>query len=419
MALTGFLEEKKERPFRAEKKFWEIPELVERLLDFLDLPSTLHLAQIHELTRKILQGSLAWNKLIKRCVLLSGESDAPLEDKMVVVKDLTALLMLMKVPKANMMDLLDLICEKRISDLEILLGNLPTVQMVSSTHPDPWGVTFSDFLLLEVIEGAFGTAEQKVEKVNFSGETLKEPFLSALSSRISRQQKKLPPLAFSNGGSCKLLVESKKSAEAFQTLMEASSEIDWVWETIEVAKPIGAEGWKMLAEGLRLHPDMALGRVRVLKEDLQDDIREDIRVIYDALMPAGKLYVHVELDPNSKERHCHRFEKVRKTDGDLAWTRLDQIMGMSTQDWTAQFVDFKVLNLDSKTEWYIGMKQTTKMKKLKEFLSNRIGESVNNLQFLLGGRQINDDDTPGTLEMDVADVIEVSKKETGIHCASF
>ena len=78
-----------------------------------------------------------------------------------------------------------------------------------------------------------------------------------------------------------------------------------------------------------------------------------------------------------------------------------------------------MLNLDSKTEWYIGMKQTTKMKKLKEFLSNRIGESVNNLQFLLGGRQINDDDTPGTLEMDVADVIEVSKKETGIHCASF
>ena len=39
MALKGFLEgEKEEWPFRAEKKFWEIPELVERLLDFLDLP---------------------------------------------------------------------------------------------------------------------------------------------------------------------------------------------------------------------------------------------------------------------------------------------------------------------------------------------------------------------------------------------
>ena len=50
----------------AENIFWQMPELVEGLLVYLSPESTLCLAQAHLLTRKILQGSLAWNKLIKR-----------------------------------------------------------------------------------------------------------------------------------------------------------------------------------------------------------------------------------------------------------------------------------------------------------------------------------------------------------------
>ena len=41
----------------AEKKFWESPELIDTLLSFLDLESTLHLAKAHEVTRNILESS--------------------------------------------------------------------------------------------------------------------------------------------------------------------------------------------------------------------------------------------------------------------------------------------------------------------------------------------------------------------------
>ena len=54
---------------QAEKKFWKMRELVERLLLFLDLPSTLHLIQAGQIDKQILQESLSskvWKKLIKQ-----------------------------------------------------------------------------------------------------------------------------------------------------------------------------------------------------------------------------------------------------------------------------------------------------------------------------------------------------------------
>ena len=99
----------------AEKKFWEIPELVKRLLPFLDVQSTLCLAQVHDLTQKILQGSHTWNKLIRRSCLFNQSTTS--KEKMDVVKDLAAILKLMKDSKANMVDLLDTICKSSPPDV--------------------------------------------------------------------------------------------------------------------------------------------------------------------------------------------------------------------------------------------------------------------------------------------------------------
>ena len=61
--------------FEAARKFWETPVLVNKLLlPYLDLESTLHLAQTHELTRDILQDSFAWNKLVSRTRIQDGGS---------------------------------------------------------------------------------------------------------------------------------------------------------------------------------------------------------------------------------------------------------------------------------------------------------------------------------------------------------
>ena len=132
--------------FEAARKFWATPELVEKLFPFLDVESTLHLAQVHQLTRDILQGSFAWNKLIRRSRLQEGGdlrgNDGLLEEKVAAVKLLVAILKLMVEPKANMLDLLDTICKRA------LVSSSQSVTVSCPNHQDSHEVPFEEFLLL-------------------------------------------------------------------------------------------------------------------------------------------------------------------------------------------------------------------------------------------------------------------------------
>ena len=82
----------------AEKKFWVMPELIEKPLDHLGLESTVCLAQAHELTQNVLQGRVVWNKLIKRNSPIDGLGG---------VKHLVAILKSLKDPEDPMLDLLE------------------------------------------------------------------------------------------------------------------------------------------------------------------------------------------------------------------------------------------------------------------------------------------------------------------------
>ena len=182
------------------------------LLPFLDLQSTLDLAQNHKVTRKILESSTAWKKLIRRsCV--SDQNFYTFEPKHEDAARLhLAMLKLMKDPKANMLDLLDAICQRFPENRVVggLSGGFGAVTISCPTHRDSHRVLSSDFCLLEEIEGAFGTTIQDVVAVRAggNGSCLEEPLLSALSARLSRQQKKLTSICFHN-----VSVESKESAE--------------------------------------------------------------------------------------------------------------------------------------------------------------------------------------------------------------
>ena len=79
-------------------------------------------------------------------------------------------------------------------------------------------------------------------------------------------------------------LESKESAEAFKTLMQASSKISI---TEIAAETIGNEGWKVVAEAVRLHPGLVIEYVAALKDDLDEASHEDIRVIWDPIETAG------------------------------------------------------------------------------------------------------------------------------------
>ena len=312
--------------FEAARKFWATPELVEKLFPFLDLESTFHLAQVHQLTRDILQGSFAWNKLIRRSRLQEGGdlrgNDGLLEEKVAAVKLLVAILKLMVDPKANMLDLLDTICKRA------LVSSSQSVTVSCPNHQDSHEVPFEEFLLLEEIEGAFGTSEQKAEVISSSGfwGPAELSLLSALSSRVARQEKKLTSLSLGY-----VFLESKEGVEALKTLMQDSSEA--AVRTIHVRTPIGGEGWKAIAEGVRLHPGLRLNCVTVLKDDLDEASQEDIRVMWDALETDGRFVVVLgdfELSSN--------FERVSKggTKGEAGWTRLTEIKEMSKEEWAAE-----------------------------------------------------------------------------------
>ena len=215
----------------SEKKFWGRPELVEKLFLVLDLDSTLNLARVMD--REILQQSLAskvWKALLYHSYPSSSfpywwdgitlTDELTLTDMIVAAQTFAAILKLMTQAddqRANMLDLLDTICKRNPPDV----GSESPFRKVTISclnHPDSHQVFLEDFFLLEAIEGALGTSEQKA--ISSTGCFLDGSSLSALSSRLARQQEKLTLLGFGF-----LDVRSLESAQAFKTLMQASSEV--------------------------------------------------------------------------------------------------------------------------------------------------------------------------------------------------
>ena len=167
----------------AARKFWTTPELGERLVSLLDPLSTLRLIQSDVMDKETLQKSLspkAWNKLIRRS---SRDENRLLQKE--DVKDLVKILKLMelKEPSTLLLPLLDLACV-----LPPLFSN-DYVKMVCPKHqegPDfqphkEHFIAIDAFLLLEEVEGAFGTTEQIFESIEVYD--LHEPLLSAITSR--------------------------------------------------------------------------------------------------------------------------------------------------------------------------------------------------------------------------------------------
>ena len=286
------------------QKFLETPELLEKLLPYLDLGTTLTLAQTHEMTRHILQGSLAWNKLIRR--------NSPLEE-LEKVENLGQILKLTKEPKANMLDLLDVICSGPFSAEQWVSGS---VRLGCPRHPDsPHLIPLEKLQLLEQAEVAFDTREQTVEEVKCDfGFGLDDPALSVLGDRLACQEEKMTSLSAG-----KILIRTRRSAEAFRTIMGASQEVipgqpgddSWPWPRCQVAGPIGGEGWSAVAEGIQFHPGV-VRNFAAPREAMDEASREDLRNIWDALFQDG-IWIVDELGCGVKQH------------GEAGWRRLEHM----------------------------------------------------------------------------------------------
>ena len=301
----------------AERKFWATPELVENLIFHLDLGSTLQLAQVHTLTLEILEGSRCqWEKLVRRnCPhdLTNAdleenpdleETPALLQERVEVVRLLAHFLKLMNDGKNPLLVLLDIICERFAftketadEDNDAFRGSLQTVvNLDCHIHPDPGhSVTRAGFLLLEEVEGILGTAEQSVTEVVTEGGTkedeeedlfvrLEEPLLSALSSRICRQQSTLvTPFSIS----C-VKIESEKSAVAFKSLMQACPGL--TVRVVSLEGEIGGGGLQALAEASQVQPVREMVTPKTFLEG-GEGARKYLRQLWTSLAPEGDWFI--------------------------------------------------------------------------------------------------------------------------------
>ena len=302
---------------KAEHKFLNLPELIERLISSLDPLSALRLLESHVIDKDILQKSLsgkAWNKLIR--------SSSYGEEALLEVEDVK-ILKLMKVEEPNkfLLTVLDLICESGPSQ-----PYSSGVEVICPNHPEPHLVTPDAFLLLEEVEGAFGTAEQSIESIlaydtypknkNMMVPAFPEPFLLATSSRMSRQKEVVDCVCI-NG---EIWIQNEVSAQAFTTLLQAQ-DVKLKFANLKVGGAVGEEGWKEVASTLHGRARQ-YSTVSISKEALAAGRREDIEVV-------GKFgNWNLEVFNTKKEK----LSVAR----DHAWDRLKMFSDMTEDEFTAE-----------------------------------------------------------------------------------
>ena len=328
--------------FDAKLKFWSTPEMVATLFPFLDLLSMSKLAQAHKLVAKILQDNPStWKILLRRCspffenrphdqpdwtrwvnyLLLSNKPD---------VTNLTEILREMKDPKMAMLELLHVICERfpPIFD-EVLMEqwgvgrydvDCELVQLKCPGCPrSPHQVSQLGFLLLEEVEGAFGSGEQAVEKVliaNFDG-----PWLNAINSRVSRQSVLVKKVSVGS-----FYYETDNQLEELSLINNCSFVVDL--DTIICG---GSEvGMATIA---RLLPGLN-ARVRCLsavKGAFKEGGGEVLKTIRDALGSVsndGMFFLEDEVDPGSDIEIAWKTEAEKEQQ----WKRMTEILDLAEKE---------------------------------------------------------------------------------------
>ena len=177
------------------------------LLPYLDVYSIASLASIHQPTIRILKkgwGDSFMSKRIRESGLpcnlqLNKET---VEQNRIGLHCLANLLLKMKKPRKLLLHLLEMICERCPPPLlantvkSVQVSCPATGQCVMCLTDMPHLVSALGFVLLEEVEAVFGSVEQHVEKILLHN--LVEPWLTALGSRVSRQEEMMKEFKMKN-----------------------------------------------------------------------------------------------------------------------------------------------------------------------------------------------------------------------------
>ena len=286
----------------AERKFWRLPEMVEKLLPFLDPASTKELAEAHDLTLQMLEKADIWEKLIKRAfnnttwaakAYTAGDDPLLLAAEKSKALALAGILNLTRNSQAQL-DLLQAICKKFPSH-----NNWNFVEVgcpfFEETH---FVVSPCGFLLLEEVERELNSSQQKVLKIRLS--RLEEPLLSALASRIGRQTVKVSSLRIQF-----VTCNTKEAAEAWVSLLERSQTVvsfgPWEAIVVSIEGELGPEGWAVIRRGVqRLTATGVYIKVRSTRKYMAAGRKQDMKAIWD-IVYLWEVYAREE---NGHDREC-------------------------------------------------------------------------------------------------------------------
>ena len=87
------------------------------------------------------------------------------------------------------------------------------------------------------------------------------------------------------------------------------------------------EAWEFVAEALRTHPGL-LSEFFASKDVYKGGKREEIRVVWEALKPDGRLVVGLW------DEFGFVGEPIEREEGEAGWTELGQVLDCSSEGWT-------------------------------------------------------------------------------------
>ena len=166
-----------------------------------------------------------------------------------------------------------------------------------------------------------------------SARSLGEPILSAVGSRVSRQQKPMTSISVLE----EICLENNQSALSLDTLLQALQVKIRQYIVVFVEGSIGEEGWKVLSRAMQLPSfQMADGRnvvqsVHASKPGLAEGRREDIKAIWDAVDWRFVVYKSAQaLHLEKNENALFVLKSNRAT-----WRMLERTLDMTTEEFDA------------------------------------------------------------------------------------
>ena len=293
----------------AETKFWRMPELVEKLLEYLDEFSVLSIVGVKLLTVEVLQAASGTQKRFEpkplgkliRKALGFGQNKTFLQQREKVQRISNSLLAQLDSPQHLLLEVLDVICAEYKYVRQTAQWWQRSVIRISCPLHTYHSVSALGFILLQDCEDAIaiGSAQQRVRKIELHGSSdyaeafcrsppyfrfnMRETLLLALVSRVARQDMAVETLSWHSDT---FDINSLDWAVTFNALLQKCDQLLNL-KTVKVRGELGVEGWEALDKAMQKHPCRLL--FYSSRKWMLQARRGDLRIIWETLptRPSG------------------------------------------------------------------------------------------------------------------------------------